>query len=100
MINIVLNQKKNQNRKKRRQLLCRVQKKKQTNKQKIYIIGVALENKIGPQKSTCVDYDSKKSTFLKRVKNKKQFHKLQNMDIYCKNCKKHTGNTFPKKNWS
>ena len=24
------------------------------------------------------------------------FHKLQNMHFYCKNCKKHTGNTFPK----
>ena len=28
---------------------------------------------------------------------KNSFHKLQNMHIYCKNCKKHTGNTFPKK---
>ena len=35
------------------------------------IKGVALENKIGQQKSTCVDCDSKKSTFFKRVKNKK-----------------------------
>ena len=53
---------------KRRQLLCGVQKKnKQTNKKYIYIIGVALENKIGRQKSTCADYDSKKSTFLKQV---------------------------------
>ena len=30
-----------------------------------------LENKIGQQKSTCVDCDSKKSTFLKQGKNKK-----------------------------
>ena len=37
------------------------------------IKGVALENKTGKQKSTCVDCDSKNLTFLKRVKNKKQF---------------------------
>ena len=38
--------------------------------------GVALENKIGQQKSTCVDCGSGKSTFLKPIKpikNKKQF---------------------------
>ena len=35
------------------------------------IKGVALENKMGEQKSTCVGCDSKNSTFLKRVKNKK-----------------------------
>ena len=35
------------------------------------IKGVPLENKIGQQKSTCVDCDSKKSTFLKQGKNKK-----------------------------
>ena len=35
------------------------------------IKGVALENKVGKQNSTCVDCDSKKSTFLKQVKNKK-----------------------------
>ena len=28
---------------------------------------------------------------------KNNFHKLQNMHIYCENCKKHTGNAFPKK---
>ena len=28
---------------------------------------------------------------------KNSFFKLQNMHMYCKNCKKHTGNTFPKK---
>ena len=31
------------------------------------IKGVTLENKIGQQKSTCVDCDSKKSIFLKKV---------------------------------
>ena len=35
------------------------------------IKGVALENKIGQQKSICVDYGSKKLTFLKQVKHKK-----------------------------
>ena len=28
---------------------------------------------------------------------KNSFYKLQNIHIYCKNCKKHTGNAFPKK---
>ena len=58
-------------RKKRIQLLCRVQKKKKKKEKNIK--GVALENKIGQQKSTCIDCDSKKSTFLKRIKTKKQF---------------------------
>ena len=61
---------------------------------------VALENKIGQRKSTCVDCGSRKSTFLKSIKpikNKKQFLQITNMQIYCKNCKKHTGNTFPQK---
>ena len=38
-----------------------------------------------------------KSTFLKEIKPRKKMFQLQNMQIYCKNCKKHTGNTFPKK---
>ena len=38
-----------------------------------------------------------KSTFLKEIKPRKKMYKLQNMQIYCKNCKKHTGNTFRKK---
>ena len=32
-----------------------------------------------------------------KIESKNSFYKLQNMHIYCKNCKKHTGNTFPKK---
>ena len=37
-------------------------------------------------------------TFLKPIKNKKiVFTSYKNMHMYCKNCKKHTGNTFPKK---
>ena len=28
---------------------------------------------------------------------KNSFYKLQNIHIYCKNCKKYTGNAFPKK---
>ena len=47
---------------------CLVCKKKTDNKN---IKGVLLENKTGPQKSMCVDCDSKKPTFLKLVKNKK-----------------------------
>ena len=64
------------------------------------IKGIALEEKIGQQKSTCVDCNSRKTTFLKAVKPKKtknSFYILQSMQIYCKNCKKHTGKTFPKK---
>ena len=30
------------------------------------------------------------------IKSKNSFHKLQKISIYCKNCKKHTGNTFSK----
>ena len=48
---------------------CVACRKKTKNKQNIK--GVALENKVGQQKSTCVDCDFKKATFLKRVKNKK-----------------------------
>ena len=36
------------------------------------IEGVALENKIGHQKSTCVVWGSKKSVFLKPMKPKKE----------------------------
>ena len=49
----------------------------------------------------CVDCGSRKSTFLKPIKpikSNNNFYKLQNMHIYCKKCKKHTRNTFPKKN--
>ena len=42
-------------------------KRKQIRKTK----GVALENKIHQQKSICAGCESKKSTFLKQVKNKK-----------------------------
>ena len=35
--------------------------------------------------------------FFKTNKKQKYFYRLQNMHIYCKNCKKHRGNTFPKK---
>ena len=44
---------------------CLVCKKKTDNKL------IALENKIGQEKSTCVNCDSKKSTFIKPVKNRK-----------------------------
>ena len=58
------------------------------------IKGVALENKIGQQKLIYANCESKQSTALKLVKCKNSFYELQGMDIYCKNCKKHTGNTF------
>ena len=35
--------------------------------------------------------------FLKPIKSKNNFYKLQTMQIYCKNFKKYKGNTFPKK---
>ena len=89
MINIDLNQKNPKICKKRRSLSCRVQNKG--------IKGVALQNKIGQQKSACVDCDSKRPTFLKRMKTKNTFYKLQNMHIYYKNCKKHTKYIHPKK---
>ena len=60
------------------------------------IKGVALENKIGQQKLIYANCESKQSTALKLVKRKNSFYELQGMDIYCKNCKKHTGNTFSK----
>ena len=45
-----------------------------------------------------IDCHFKKSTFLKPSKPiKNSFYRLQNLEIYCKNCKKHTGNTFVKK---
>ena len=60
------------------------------------IKGVALENKIGQQKLIYAKCESKQSTALKLVKRKNSFYELEGMDIYCKNCKKHTGNTFSK----
>ena len=61
MIDIVLNQKKNQNTSKRKKnTYCLVCGKKTGNKN---IKGVTLENKTGQQISTCVDYGSRKSTF-------------------------------------
>ena len=60
-----------------------IKKKKKTyNKKQIIknIKGVALENKIGQQKSTWVDYGSKKSIFrkpIKPIKSKNILHKLQ-----------------------
>ena len=48
-----------------------------------------------------IKLNKKKNQLFKNQKqpNKKQnsFYKLQKMHMYCKNCKKHTDNTFPKK---
>ena len=49
--------------KKKEKTYCLVCKKETDNKN---IKGVALENKIGQQKSTYVDCSSKESTFLKQ----------------------------------
>ena len=38
-----------------------------------------------------------KNRSMKNKTTKNNFFKLQNMYMYCKNCKKHTGNTFQKK---
>ena len=51
--------------KKKKNTYCLVCEKKTNNKN---IKGVRLENKIGQQKSTCVDCGSRKSTFLKPIK--------------------------------
>ena len=51
--------------------------------------GLAFENKIGQQKSTCVNCDSKKSTFLKRVKNKIFFTNYKSCIFIVKTVKKH-----------
>ena len=69
---------------------------------------IKMTNKVLGEKSNFFVYWSSKSKFLKQKhSNKKQFqrqhklsssfHKLQNMHIYCKSCKKHTCNTFQKK---
>ena len=50
------------------QLLLKMWEK---NKKKQNIYGVALENKIGQQKSMHTDCDSEKSTFLKPLKKQK-----------------------------
>ena len=70
MINTILNQNKNQNTKKKIVIVKGVEKNKQKTKNK-NIKEVALKNKIGQQKLTCVDCDSKKSSFSERIKNKK-----------------------------
>ena len=58
-------------------------------------------NKSIAPKSVCADCGAKKSVFVKEYKpNKKKkivFTNYKNMQKYCKNCKKHTGYTFPKK---
>ena len=53
---------------KKNQLLLKMWEK---NKKKQNIYGVALENKIGQQKSMHTDCDSEKSTFLKPLKKQK-----------------------------
>ena len=76
---------------------------------------VKMTNKMPREKPNCVVCWSSKSRFLKQkynykkqlndtincqfvlLKTKSSFCRLQNIQIYCKNCQKHTENTFPKK---
>ena len=76
MINTVLNQKKNQNTLKKETSYC-VECKKNTKKKQQPTKAVALDTKIGQQKSASVHCDSKKSTLLKRVKHKKWFLQIK-----------------------
>ena len=54
---------------------------------------VKMTNKVLREKSNWFVCQSNKSRFLKQKHCKKKifFYKFQNMHIYCKNCKKHTG---------
>ena len=59
-----------------------------------------MVNKWIARKSVCADCDAKKSVFVKGYKPDKKkivFTNCKNMQIYCENCKKNTGNAFPKK---
>ena len=68
---------------------------------------IKMTNKVVREKSTCTVCRSSKSRFLKQKHNNKKnfsdninrqivFSNYENMHLYCKNRKKHTGNTFPK----
>ena len=58
---------------------------------------VNMTNKVLRAKPDCAFVEMLGQDFEnKNTATKNSFHKLQNMYIYCKNCKKHTGNTFPK----
>ena len=69
-------------------------------KQNKSVTAKQVVSKLISQKSICANCGAKKSVFVKEYKpdKKNSFHKLQNMHIYCENCRKHTGNTFQKKN--
>ena len=67
-----------------------------------------MTNKVLTEKSNCVVCRSSKSRFLKQNTTTKNnfsdninrqivFSNYKNMHLYCKNYKKHTGSTFPKK---
>ena len=63
---------------------------------------IKMTNKVLRENVNCVIFRSSKSIFLKQkqnnpIKRKHTFLKLKNLHMYCKNCKKHTGNTFSKK---
>ena len=60
-----------------------------------------MKNKVLRERSKCVVCRSSKTRFLKQKHNSKKnqivFQITKIMQIYCQTCKKHTGNTFPKK---
>ena len=56
-----------------------------------------IKTKIQQQKIIERQHKSPVCAFLKPIKGKNIFCKLQNMQIYCKNFKKYTGNTSLKK---
>ena len=68
-----------------------------------------MKNKVLREKLNCLVCWSSKSRFLKQKHNNNNkkfsdninceivFSNYKNMHMYCKNCEKHTGNTFPKK---
>ena len=71
MINKVLNKKKTKKTKYIKKKTVIVYYVKKTTKKQETINRLALENKIGQQKSIYADYESKKPTFLQQVKNRK-----------------------------
>ena len=85
---------------KTRYILFKMQKKRTDNKS---ITAKEVVNKLMSQKSVCAECGADCglwSIFVKEYKpdkKNKSFHKLQNMHLYCKKFKKHTGNMFPKK---
>ena len=91
MINIVLNQKKNLDTRKKKKTYALVCEEKKISDKKDYGASISKQNRTT---------DSSKSIFFKPIKrNNKQnvFSTYKKMHTYCENNKKHTGNTVPNK---